>query len=699
MLRVLALVFMLVLPATVIAQSAATLVADRVTIPPGGTQLIAEGNVEVFYEGTRLSAARIVFDDTTDRLMIEGPIFIVTQTGDILTADRADLDPRLENGLLRGARLILAEQLQLAANRIDRVDGRYTQLSRVAATSCHVCAEGDTPLWDIRAARVVHDTEERQLYFDNAQFRVMGLPILWLPRMRLPDPTLTRATGLLIPQQRSTDQLGLGLKLPYFIRLGDHRDLTLTPYISPHTRTLEARYRQAYLTGDIEVNAAITNDDLVEDTRGYLFAEGEFRLTDDAKLRFGVQMASDDAYLLDYGYSTRDRLVSEMSYEKVSDREMILGSVTAYQTLRNNEDGDLLPPLLLEASWERRSTPTIGGTLSYGVDLQGHLRTSDIDISGRDALRIGAELGWTRSHVTGGGLIMDGSAGLSLDAYSYADDATADSGLRATAHVAATLSYPLMRRTARATHVIEPVLALAWSDTFGSTPVNEDSTATEFDQTNLFALSRFSGEDAVETGPRAALGVSWTRDAPGGWKSRLTFGRVFRAEAAPDFTYTSGLQGSRSDWLIAGRLDMPAGFSVDARAVLGTDLSVTRSEARAEWSSARIDLGAGYIFLPEDLAEDRPNAVSEWTIDSTYRINDIWTVGLDARYDVAAGEPTQAGLQVGWQNECVTVDFSVSRRFTSSSTVQPTTDFGLSVGLNGFSAGRAGATPDHRCGN
>ncbi len=78
----------------------------------------------------------------------------------------------------------------------------------------------------------------------------------------------------------------------------------------------------------------------------------------------------------------------------------------------------------------------------------------------------------------------------------------------------------------------------------------------------------------------------------------------------------------------------------------------------------------------------------EWPLDTTYRFGDIWSMGLDARYDLGGTAPTRTGLQIGWQNECVTVDFSVSRRFTSSTTLTPSTDFGLSVGLNGFSTGR-----------
>ena len=694
-----ALVFAL-LPFMAVAQGAATLVADNVYVPAGGQTLIAEGNVEVFYAGTRMSAQRITFNQANDRLTIDGPVFIVTADGTILTADAASLDPQLENGILRGARLVLAEQLQLGANQIDRVDGRYTQLYQVAATSCHICVNGETPLWEIRARRVVHDQEERQLYFDDATFRVGGVPIFWLPRMRLPDPTLTRATGFLIPRISSTDSLGTGVKLPYFIRLGDHRDLTITPYLSTSTTTLEAAYRQAFLRGDITVDAAFTNDDLTLANRGYIFVDGIFDLGEDFILRFDAEYTSNDAYLLEYGYSDKDRLDSEIAVERVRDRDLTQASLTYFSSLREGEPSENLPPLLAEIAWERRIA-TWGGTLTVTSDLQSHYRETTADITGRDVARVGVGTAWRRDYVTNYGLVVDGTIGADLDYYNVADDSVVDDSFRSTAYVQTTLRYPLIRSGSHATHILEPMVQLAWSDVQGDPIRNEDSTATEFDQANLLAVSRFSGQDAVETGLRGALGLTWTRMGHAldgtGWDSTLTVGRVFRETPDLNFSATSGLSDTTSDWLIAGQLRTPAGFRVDSRLILDDAFDITKSETRADWTGGKLDLAATYIFLPADAAESRLTDVSEWTINSRYRFDDTWSMGLDARYDVVADNPTETGLQIGWQNECVTVDFSVSRRFTSSTTLTPSTDFGLSIRLNGFSAGRSVGVPSQRC--
>ncbi len=120
-------------------------------------------------------------------MTITGPIRMVDASGNtVILADSAALDRDLRNGILNGARLVLARELQLAANRIARQEGRYTVLDRVVASSCQICATNPTPLWEIRARRVTHDSLTRQLYFEHAQFRAMGVPLAWLPALRSP---------------------------------------------------------------------------------------------------------------------------------------------------------------------------------------------------------------------------------------------------------------------------------------------------------------------------------------------------------------------------------------------------------------------------------------------------------------------------------------------------------------------------------
>jgi len=88
--------------------------------------------------------------------------------------------------------------------------------------------------------------------------------------------------------------------------------------------------------------------------------------------------------------------------------------------------------------------------------------------------------------------------------------------------------------------------------------------------------------------------------------------------------------------------------------------------------------------------------VRELVLDSTYAMTGNWTAHLTNRYDLVSESTAQAGLQMTYRNECLLVDLSVSRRYTSSTSIEPSTDFGLMVELLGF-GGNAAQGPQHQC--
>ena len=153
----------------------AVLVADDVYME-GNERLVATGNVEALYDGTRLQAEGIIYDRTEDTLILSGPIVIHEDGESIILASSGEIDKELRNGILRGARIVMGDHVQLAAQELNRSAGRYNQLVKVSVTSCRVCETGRAPLWQIRARRVIHDQEEKQLYFEDAQFRVLDTP-------------------------------------------------------------------------------------------------------------------------------------------------------------------------------------------------------------------------------------------------------------------------------------------------------------------------------------------------------------------------------------------------------------------------------------------------------------------------------------------------------------------------------------------
>lgn len=705
------LIVALALPGTAMAQDQASLVANALRIE-SDSRLVAEGSVEVFFQGRKLTASRLTYDRTADTLLIEGPILLSDGEGTVILASQAELTGDMSEGILRSARVVMNQQLQLAASEVMRVGGRYTAMTRVVASSCKVCAANPTPLWEIRARRVVHDQHERQIYFDQASLRLAGFPIFYIPRLRMPDPTLKRATGFLMPTFHTSSTLGAGVRVPYFITLGQSRDLTVTPFFTTKgSRTIELRYRQAFRNGDLTLGGIASRDDLRPGkTRGYLTADANFTLSPGFKLRGHGETVSDNAYLSDYALSTKDRLDSRIEISRTRRNEHISARIISIQTLRDDEPSDTLAARIGDLTWQRRfSLGPLGGQGGLRFQTHGHLRGSDLTTDtvadsdtisdGRDVARARIRADWRRDFVAQNGMIFGILGEVATDVYSVSDDA-AFNGRHSRTHaaVAVELRWPLVKAgKGGVTHLLEPMAQLVWAPRSPNTLLNEDSRLVEFDHGNLFALNRFPGTDAVERGFRANVGLNYLRQDPNGWTLGATIGRVFRADDLTQFTAGSGLDGKTSDWLAAWQLSTQNGVNVTNRLLLDDALSMTKAELLMAFDQPRYGVEVGYLYHKADRAEDRPIDTNELVLDGKFALGQAgWTASLSNRYDLEADRASKAAIGFGFHNECLAVDLSLSRRFTSSTSVRPTTDFSVSLELLGF-GGSAAAGPARQC--
>ncbi|MEL6586388.1 MAG: LPS assembly protein LptD, partial [Pseudomonadota bacterium] len=474
------------------------------------------------------------------------------------------------------------------------------------------------PVWQIRAKRIIHDRQERQLYFEGARFEVGGVPIAWLPRLRLPDPTLERTTGWLVPRFSSDDLLGTGVTTPYFFAIDASRDLTLYPYVTnTETRSLGFRYRQAFDAGDIEVEGAISQDTVTTDEfRGYLFAEGTFALPRDYRLEFDVEAVSDDTYLLNYGITEKDRLDSRIAITKVNRKSRVLAEAILFDSLRDGEDNRFLPTRVVTVERQGRTRPrTLGGQAVWTLQAHARERTaSEVPVglptnSARDVLRASAAVDWRRSWVTGGGLVFTGLGGLHLDAYNVRQDPTFDDTAFARAVPYAGLEVRLpMTRPGRngVRHVLEPVAQLILAPDNRPITPDEDSLTPEFDEGNLFSASRFAGRDTRELGSRLNLGLSYTRYDPSGWKVGVLVGRVVRDKDLGQFRRGTGLDGSSSDWLLSASATNGKGFEVMQRALFDDQLTFSRSDTILRWYGTGRSLETSYTYLEADAEAGRP---------------------------------------------------------------------------------------------
>ena len=379
--------------------------------------------------------------------------------------------------------------------------------------------------------------------------------------------------------------------------------------------------------------------------------------------------------------------------------------IVGFQSVREGDTNSTLPSTLTDLSYEKRFM-VLGGSTGFTFDTHSEYRgaVSPLDgngdgvADGRDLGRISLGLDWNRGWVAPNGMVLTAMAEAAYDRYSIAQDQDfAGRPQRVSGAVGVELRWPMIKAGPEgAAQVLQPVMQLVTATKPDPSVPNGDSTLVEFDEGNLFSLDRYPGSDAVEGGTWVNLGVSWLRTAPEGWTLGVTAGQVVRLVNEGGFSAASGLDGARSDWLLAWSLDNGDGLAVTNRLILDPALSLNKGELRFDYTRPTLTLSGGYEYLLADPVENRTVTTSEIRLTAQTAVARNWSAVISGRYDIRAERVAESGLALGYRNECIDVTFSLSRSYSSSSNLTPSTDLGLSVELLGFGGG-SGPGPSRVC--
>jgi LPS-assembly protein len=166
----------------------------------------------------------------------------------------------------------------------------------------------------------------------------------------------------------------------------------------------------------------------------------------------------------------------------------------------------------------------------------------------------------------------------------------------------------------------------------------------------------------------------------------LTLGRVLRSSDEADFAEGTGLAGRWSDYVGAVSLDFGWGLGLVNRALFDPDLVFRRNEFAMVYNGDRGALRAAYTYLAAD--DSNPilgpqRETNEFALDARVRVHPNWELRGLWRYDLAENSNLRAGAGITYGNECAEFNLSVSRRYTTSSNVPPSTSIGFTVRLSG----------------
>ena len=674
----------------------ASIIANSIEIDAEGN-LTAKGNVEVHYKENILKAEEIYYARSSDEMSAKGPLSLIDHTGNETKAGDAIFKSEFQEAILLATRVILKNQLEISADELKYAINDKSVFSRVSATSCKTC-ENEKPFWLIKAKRVSHNQKLKTIYFYDASLEILGIPAFYTPYISIPDPSATRAVGFLAPEFLSNSRLDFGVKLPFFIPLGGDKDVTLTPFLTAQTNTIEFRYRQAFQQGTLIVDSAITTDNLHEDKyRGYLSLNGSLNLEDGYQLSYSVERVSDSAYLGDYGYSGRNGLSSGLSYSKTQADNFFETSIGLVQSLYKD---DISKITVDTNSYYNKiiDLKKIPGHLHISSEVVGSWRNGTQDIAGRDVARIGGKVSWQNTSISSYGLEYGGRLDYAHDIFIVDQDSRYDS-FRALSSIGgnAYTRYPLIMRKDMGVHLFEPLAQVAWGWREQSKVISDESTHTELDMGNLIRISRFAASDRYEDGPQAAFGIRYSYDTEVHNSFALGLGKVIRNQSHYGFTDSSGLKGIQSDNYISARAMLSNNSYLSIQGLVDNNFRSRKNSVTGGVDFYKFKFDAEYSYLQADLIELRREPIEEWKISSNFKLNNNWDLTSNLRFDEAEDHLALLGAGINYENQCVKVNLEMDRRYSLEGTSPPTTNFGFAISLKGFSTGSVNAIQSKNC--
>ncbi|HEX8900133.1 LPS-assembly protein LptD [Vitreimonas sp.] len=696
-------------PVTAAPSENVLLEADEVINDEAAGTVTAQGDVQVRYQGRTMRADQLVYNLETGVIRAIGNVQIVLEDGSTTYADAVEADEAMNVGAASELRARLGDSSTLAARAAIRRGEDSSELQHVIYTSCPVCETGDQPpTWSLRARRAVQDRETRTISYQGAVLEVVGVPVLYLPFIAHPDPSVGRASGFLPPNIGRNRRLGTFYAQPYYWAISPSQDLTASLRLHGNVNPLIGLdYRKRFWSGELSIDTTFTNEQLFDSDgerfdeelfRYSVFAQGRFDINEDWIWGFGVESAYDDQYLRRYDvdgagerrgpYIGRDtRLISQIYAIGQDENSYSSVAFVNFQGLREEDTSELLPLILPFAQTEQvLQEPLFDGQVRLQANLAA-LRRNDDGVGpfqGNDG-RMSLTATWRRDAIFGPGMVFSPFAQVRGDVFSVeTTEEEYETFTRGLGLAGAEISWPFMRPGERFDMIVEPVVmgAVATDAAEDDRVVNEDSLAFELDDSNLFRPNAAPNYDLWEPGPRVSVGLRATARAHTGESASLIFGRRWREEQADGFTERNNLAGETSDWVAAGQIDLGRNFGAEGRVRLDQDsLEVQRIDARVRGAVGRFHGQIRFYETDEELLLDPDDPNRELTALAGMDLARGWRLQAGLTRDLDSDINLRQDIRAIYEDDCTFFEISYTRTETQRGTIGPDEGLQIRIGL------------------
>ncbi|EJM98769.1 LPS-assembly protein LptD [Phyllobacterium sp. YR531] len=684
--------------------------SDELVYDINAKTISAVGGVQIDYDGNRLVARQVTYDQKTGRLKAMGKVEIVEKDGNRIYAENLDVTDDFREGFVNALRVESADNTRFAAESAERIGGEITTFNNGIYTACEPCrAQPDkAPLWQVRAQKIVWNGKKKTIRFERGRFEMFGMPLAFLPAFEIADPTVKRKSGFLIPSYKSEDDLGSGVSVPYFWALAPNYDLTLTgTYYSKQGFLGEAEWRHRLTNGEYSIKVAgisqqdpnafhytnIPDDQNVDRQntgRGLIASKGAININPRWTVGWNVMAQTDKSFAYRYGIDDYDNynITNQIYLTGINDRnyfDLRFYNFLVQEAIENSSPNSYegrQPWVMPSLDYAYTPTQSVwGGELNFDVNLQALHREKRSGsngfsltdragyisgIEGNDG-RLTAEVEWKRTFIAPNGLVITPLLALRGDGM-YVDSDTVgvvrSEAFRGMATAGLEARWPILFSATSSTHVLEPTaqLFVRNNEPYAGDMPNEDAQSFVFDASSLFERDKFSGYDRVEGGTRVNLGVRYSGTFNNGWSLNGIAGQSFHIAGLNSFDTDdfvnvgaeSGLEDDRSDYVAMiganyGRFNVTTGGRFDKET-----FDVRRAEVASTTEGKFGTAFVKYAFIDKQETYGFEQDRHEVTVGGSAKVTPNWRVLGSGTYDLVSETLVKRKAAIAYDDECFT---------------------------------------------
>ena len=575
----------------------------------------------------------------------------------------------------------------------SKKEGNKTILNKAVFTSCE--KNDKCPPWSIKAKKITHDSNKKQLIYDQSVIRIYDVPVFYFPKFFHPDPSVERQSGFLQPRINSSNILGSSLNIPYYHVISDNKDFTFKPTIfDSDIYMFQNEYRQKNEQSSLITDVGFTSgysssiQGSKKNNLGHFFSKFDidFDLSSFIKSRFeiSIEKVSLDTYLKIFDANltdidplikpeNQDKLVSSMILELDNDNYSMDMGMTSYETL-SGTSSDRYQFILPYYNYNKKLPSHRYGSFNFSSKGSNNLKdTNNVKTS------VTNNFGFkTFDYISENGVQNNlGFHFKNLNTSGKNDPVYKSSTqIELMNIINYEASLPLVKLDKKFFNKLTPKLSLRANP---SDMKNYSSSEREINTNNIFSIDRLGLDDSLEEGESLTLGIDFRKETLEDMNKFFEFNlATILREKEVDAIPTSSTINQKSSNLFGS-----SNINLSENLEINYDFATDNDFETFEYNSIGTKITLNKLVTSFDFMEKtgKMGDTNFLENETTFNFDDNNYISFNTRRNRKINLTEYYDLVYEYKNDCLTAGIKYKKTYYEDREVKPAEDLFFTVTL------------------